>query len=81
MCSASLNDTPDVFQILNENLRGTIGFECIGRVRRRSRLKWFGHTEMMDQVRRVKRMKDVNVNGRAAREPKQTWNEVVQNDL
>lgn len=82
MCGASLNDRQGEGRATGENLRGRLGLECIGVVLRRSRLRWFGHVERMEDDNWVKRVRNMNVEGVVARgRPKKTWDEVVRKDL
>ena len=82
MCGASLNDGRGEDRITDDQLRARLGLECIGEVMRRGRLRWFGHVERMVDDEWVKRVRNMDVEGRAAvGGPKMTWDRVIQNDL
>lgn len=52
---------------MNKDSGGMMGLECISLVMRMGRLRWFIHMKRLDWDRRVKRLRNVNVNGRDAR--------------
>lgn len=66
MCGASLNDGLGGVWILNGGLRNRMRLGCAIVLMRRGRLRWFGHVEGMYEDSGLKRVRDVNVDGKAA---------------
>jgi hypothetical protein len=77
MCGVTLKD-----RRASDNLRKSLGIECITTVRRRNRLRWFGHVQRKPDTAWVRKCMDMEVEGRRGRgRPKLTWMEVVRRDL
>ncbi|KAL4179082.1 hypothetical protein AMTRI_Chr13g118290 [Amborella trichopoda] len=70
-------------RIRNESIGENLGIAPIGDKMRESRLRWAGHVWHQPSTTHVKRCELVQVEGlkRARGRPKQTWLEVVQNNM
>ena len=69
------------WEISADELKRRMGIACFSMVMR-SRLRWFGHMQRMEEDSWVKRVRDVKAEARVVRgRPKKTWNDVVQNNL
>ena len=59
-----------------------LGLDSITLVMTRARLRWFGHVYRKEQGDWVKRIKDLNIEGRRPPgRPQKSWNELVESDL
>ena len=77
MCGVSLKD-----KRRNEDLRKETGIENIRTIIRRARLRWFGHVFRMDDTNEVKKVMNMQVEGRTpVGRPKLTWEKVVDEDI
>ena len=66
----------------SNELRKAMGVERIGDVTRRGRLRWFGHVRRRDENEWIKKLCELEVQGRKpAGRPKKTWTNVVEKDL
>ena len=64
------------------DLRSRLGIQPIDSVLRVDRLRWFGHTERMDDDCWVKKIRNFEIPGSCSRgRPQQRWSDVIRSDL
>ena len=77
MVGVSLKDRNRTSEVLER-----LGLDSITLVMTRARLRWFGHVYRKEQGDWVKRIKDLNIEGRRPPgRPQKSWNELVESDL
>ena len=77
MCGVSLRERKT-----SSELRKMMGIEPVLDVVRRGRLRWMGHILRKDGNSWVRRVMDINVEGRRVRgRPRKTWVNVVEEDM
>ena len=77
MCGVSLREMKT-----SEELRNMMGIESVVAVVKRSRLRWMGHVLRKDEQDWVRRVMEMEVEGRKGRgRPKKTWQKVVEEDM
>ena len=69
-------------RITNENIRDDLNVESVEEVARKSRLRWYGHVERMEDFRLPKKVLYSDINGRRNRgRPRRRFLDSVKCDL
>ena len=77
MCGVTLRERKK-----SEDLRKKLCLPNIGEVLRRSRLRWFGHVERRDNAEWIRKVSQMEVEGRrSVGRPRKTWAQTIMEDL